>query len=169
VRARLFLRQFLSPLIYILLIAAAVSLFLADWTDAGFIFLVLLINGGVGTWQEYSAQRSAPALRALVTLGARVLRAGDAFEIDSAEIVPGDIVLLESGSKLPADLRLTETHGFETDESLLTGESAVDPDQRLSPAQMLCFVQAKSGRWRCSILRSGRNLNSSNRRLRTTW
>lgn len=123
--ARVFLQQFLSPLIYILLIAAIVSLLLAEWTDAGFIFLVLLINAAIGTWQEHSAQRSALALRELVTVRARVLRAGDAFEIDAEEIVPGDIVLLESGSKVPADMRLVETHGIEVDESLLTGESMV--------------------------------------------
>ncbi|MBE0620589.1 MAG: HAD-IC family P-type ATPase [Burkholderiales bacterium] len=128
---RVFLRQFLSPLIYILLVAALVSLFLEEWTDAGFIFLVLLVNAVVGAWQEYSAQRSALSLRSLVTAHARVLRAGDAFEIDAEEIVPGDIVLLESGSKVPADLRLIEAHGFEVDESLLTGESmAVAKDAR---------------------------------------
>ena len=128
---RVFLRQFLSPLIYILLIAAVVSLFLREWTDAGFIFLVLLINAAVGTWQEHSAQRSALALRQLVAARVRVVRGGDTFEIDAEEIVPGDIVLLESGCKVPADLRLFETHGFETDESLLTGESlAVAKDAR---------------------------------------
>ncbi len=118
-----FLRQFLSPLIYILLAAALVSAALGEWSDAGFIFAVLLINAVIGTTQEYSAARSAAALSALVSRRARVLRAGEAMEIDAGEVVPGDIVLLESGAKVPCDLRLIASQGLEIDESLLTGES----------------------------------------------
>lgn len=123
----LFLRQFLSPLIYILLIAAVVSVALQEWSDAIFIFAVLVINAVIGTIQEYSAERSAEALRQLVALHARVLREGDAFEIDAETLVPGDVVLLESGSKVPADLRLILSQGLEIDESLLTGESLPVP------------------------------------------
>lgn len=119
----IFLRQFLSPLIYILLLAAMVSLLLQEWSDAIFIFAVLLINAGIGAVQEYSAERSAEALRNLVTTQAHVLREGDAFEVKAEAVVPGDIVLLESGGKVPADLRLLSAHGLEIDESLLTGES----------------------------------------------
>jgi Ca2+-transporting ATPase len=121
--ALLFLRQFLSPLIYVLLIAVLISLGLQHYADAIFIFTVLLANAAIGTSQEYSAERSASALRALVTTVARVQREGDAYEIDAESLVPGDVVLLESGDKVPADIRLTATHGFEVDESLLTGES----------------------------------------------
>lgn len=121
--SRIFLRQFLSPLIYILLIAAAVSLLIGEWTDAGFIFAVLIINAVIGTSQEYSAQRSATALQQLVATQVRVLRAGDAYEIDTTELVPGDVVLLESGLKVPADMRLLKSHALDIDESLLTGES----------------------------------------------
>ncbi|HXH10644.1 MAG TPA: HAD-IC family P-type ATPase [Alphaproteobacteria bacterium] len=119
----LFLRQFLSPLIYILLVAAVVSVLLQEWSDATFIFGVLVINAIIGTIQEYSAERSAEALRQLVTPHARVLREGDTFEIAAEAVVPGDIVLLESGSKVPADLRLISDQSLEIDESLLTGES----------------------------------------------
>jgi P-type Ca2+ transporter type 2C len=86
---RSFFRQFLSPLIYILLIAAVVSVALPEWSDAIFIFAVLLINAVIGTIQEYSAERSAEALRQLVAPHARVLRGGDAFEIDAEELVLG--------------------------------------------------------------------------------
>ncbi|PIQ82140.1 MAG: ATPase [Candidatus Omnitrophica bacterium CG11_big_fil_rev_8_21_14_0_20_64_10] len=119
----IFLRQFKSPLIYVLLAAGAVSGALGEWSDAGFIFLVLLGNAAIGTVQEYSAERSAEALRRLVTTRARVLRAGEEFEVDARELVPADIVLLESGSKVPADLRLLSAQGLRVDESLLTGES----------------------------------------------
>lgn len=118
-----FLRQFRSPLIYVLLLAAVVSLLMGDWTDAGFILAVLIINAAIGGYQEYSAQRSAHALRALITPQARVVRDGQIAEIDAALLVPGDAVLLESGMRVPADLRLLEAHNLAIDESLLTGES----------------------------------------------
>jgi len=121
--AVVFVRQFKSPLIYVLLVAAFVSLLLQDWSDAAFIFAVLLLNAGVGTFQEYSAERSAEALRELATPRARVERDGEAYEINAEEVVPGDIVHLESGGKVPADLRLISDHGLAIDESLLTGES----------------------------------------------
>lgn len=119
----LFLRQFLSPLIYVLLAAAAVSFFLERMTDAIFILAVLLINAIIGTAQEYSAERNIESLRDLVRTYARVVREGESFEVDAEECVPGDVVLLEEGMKVPADLRLLETHALEVDESLLTGES----------------------------------------------
>jgi Ca2+-transporting ATPase len=120
---QLFIRQFKSPLIYILLAAAVVSLLLEETSDAIFITAVLLINALIGTVQEYSAERSAEALRSLVTTFSRVLRDGEAFEIDSQDLVPGDVVLLEDGSRVPADLRLLFDQSLEIDESLLTGES----------------------------------------------
>lgn len=121
--AVIFVRQFASPLIYVLLVAAIVSLLLRDYSDAAFIFAVLLINAGIGTFQEFSAERSADALRKLVTARARVAREGETREIDAEEIVPGDVVLLESGTRVPADLRLISEHNLAIDESLLTGES----------------------------------------------
>ncbi|GAB6042210.1 cation-translocating P-type ATPase [Endothiovibrio diazotrophicus] len=121
--AAVFFRQFLSPLIYILLLAAGVSLALHEWSDAAFIFAVLLINAVIGTAQEFSAEKSAQALRNLVTATTRVQRDGDAYEIRAEELVPGDVVLLEPGNKVPADLRLLDGHGLQLDESLLTGES----------------------------------------------
>jgi Ca2+-transporting ATPase len=120
---RVFLHQFASPLIYVLLAAALVSLLIREWSDAGFIFAVLLLNAVIGTAQEYSAQRAAAALQRLVTTRCRVLRQGDTHELDAEELVPGDIVLLESGERVPADMRLLASHDLEVDESLLTGES----------------------------------------------
>jgi magnesium-transporting ATPase (P-type) len=131
-----FLHQFLSPLIYVLGVAALVSLLIQEWSDAGFIAAVLLVNAVIGTIQEYSAQQAAAALQQLVKTNARVMRAGDAYEIDAEELVPGDIVLLESGDRVPADLRLLSCHDLEVDESLLTGESlAVLKDAHTQVAQ----------------------------------
>jgi calcium-translocating P-type ATPase len=118
-----FMRQFLSPLIYVLFLAAVVSLMLGEFSDAGFIFGVLLINAVIGTIQEYSAEQSALALRQMVSTACRVERDGDAYEIDAADLVPGDAVLLEPGGKVPADIRLLSGRDLALDESLLTGES----------------------------------------------
>ncbi|NNG14077.1 MAG: HAD-IC family P-type ATPase, partial [Gammaproteobacteria bacterium] len=118
-----FFRQFASPLIYVLVAAALLSLMIKEWSDAGFISAVLFINAVIGTIQEYSAQRAAAALQELVSTRCRVLREGDSYEINAGELVPGDIVFLESGDKVPADLRLLVSHDLEVDESLLTGES----------------------------------------------
>jgi Ca2+-transporting ATPase len=119
-----FLRQFLSPLIYILLVAAAVSTVLGDVSDGLFIGAVLIINGIVGTVQEYSANNAAHALRHLEQPRAMVIRDGAQREIASRDLVPGDLVLLEAGARVPADLELTGAIDLRCDESLLTGESA---------------------------------------------
>lgn len=119
----IFFRQFLDPLIYILLFAAVVSLIIGNLADAGFIFGVLLVNALIGAIQERSAQISAQSLNQLVTSNAKVLREGEQYEIDAADLVPGDIVLLESGDKIPADIRLTSQFDLHVDESLLSGES----------------------------------------------
>jgi len=118
-----FLRQFLSPLIYILGAAAIFSLWSGEQSDAIFIFAILLINAVIGTVQEAMAERAAQALHAMVPLHAMVFRNGQPCNIPAEQLVPGDVVLLASGDKIPADLRLMETHSLQVDESLLTGES----------------------------------------------
>ncbi len=117
------LHQFLSPLIYVLLAASIVSIILKEYTDAGFIFLVLLINALIGTWQEWKAESQASALQDMIRIKVRVKRAGKEQTIDSEEIVPGDIVLLESGNKIPADIRILKSNNLAAEEALLTGES----------------------------------------------
>lgn len=119
----IFIHQFASPLIYVLVVAALLSVAIQEWADAGFIAAVLIINSIIGTMQEHSAQRAAAALRNLVNTRCRVLREGDSYEVNTEELVPGDIILLESGDKIPADLRLLSSLDLEVDESLLTGES----------------------------------------------
>ena len=120
---QIFFKQFLNPLIYVLLFAAFISLLINEYTDASFIFFVLIVNSIIGFVQEFTAQRSAASLNLLVTNVARVIRSGDSYEVDAKNLVPGDIVLLESGDMVPADLRLINQQELRIDESLLSGES----------------------------------------------
>lgn len=118
-----FLFQFHHPLIYVLLAATVVTLLLGEWVDAGVIFGVVLVNAIVGFIQESRAEAALDALASMMTTEAKVRRDAQAVRIPSEEIVPGDVVLLESGDKVPADLRLTRVRELRIDESALTGES----------------------------------------------
>jgi P-type Ca2+ transporter type 2C len=116
-------RQFQSPFVYILAVAAIVSLVIGEFIDASFIFGVLCLNAAIGGFQEWKAEQSAQSLQKLLQIRAMVEREGRIYEIDAEDIVQGDVIWLESGNRVPADLRLLMTHGFKVDESLLTGES----------------------------------------------
>jgi len=123
------LRQFRSPLIYILGVAALVSIAIGEPTDAAFIAAVLGLNALIGGYQEWRAEKSTQALQQLLQIRAAVLRDGEVSEVAAEIVVPGDTVSLESGNRVPADLRIVSAHGLEVDESLLTGESlAVSKD-----------------------------------------
>lgn len=129
---QIILHQFQSPLIYVLLAAAAVSLILAEYLDAAFIALVLGLNALLGGIQEWRAESSAAALQNLLRIHARVRRAGRVVDVDAEELVPGDRVLLDAGMRVPADLRISALKGLEIEEAALTGESVavhktVDP------------------------------------------
>jgi calcium-translocating P-type ATPase len=117
------LHQFQSPLIYILLIAAAVTLALQDYIDSAVIAAVLILNAVIGFVQERQAEKAVRALMGLVSPKAQVMRDGRRREIESRDLVPGDLILLESGARVPADIRLAAATAFSADESLLTGES----------------------------------------------
>jgi Ca2+-transporting ATPase len=119
-----FLRQFASPLIYILLAAAAVELIVLNKpTDAGVILAVVLVNSLIGFVQEHRAEQAMEALKRLTVPKAKVFRRGEVREIAASQLVPGDVILLEAGDKIPADARLLEAAALSVDESILTGES----------------------------------------------
>ena len=117
------LHQFKSPLIYILLVAAAIALLTGDIKDAVFILAVIVLNATIGTVQEWRAEQSAHALQQLIKAQARVRRDGQQILVDAEDLVPGDVILLESGDKVSADLRLVQVNNLAIDESFLTGES----------------------------------------------
>ncbi|OGS23444.1 MAG: carbonate dehydratase [Elusimicrobia bacterium RIFOXYB2_FULL_48_7] len=118
-----FLMQFSQPLVYILLAASLVTLLLGEYVDSSVIFLVVFINAIVGFIQEAKALKSLDALSRTMTTLASVVREGRETRIPSEELVPGDIVLLSSGDKVSADLRLLSIKDIQINESALTGES----------------------------------------------
>ncbi len=117
------LHQFTNPLAYILVIVALVTLILQEYKDAGIILAAVLIRALIGFSQELKAEKSIRALKAIMVPRALVVRDGHEIEIDSAQLVPGDIVLLSSGVRVPADLRLFMAQELKIDEAMLTGES----------------------------------------------
>ncbi|BCW94697.1 MAG: HAD-IC family P-type ATPase [Fimbriimonadales bacterium] len=119
----LLLHQFTSPLIYILLAAAVVTLLLGEYIDTAVIAAVLVLNATIGFVQEYRAEKSVRALMQLTAPHALVIRDGREHDIESRELVPGDVVVLESGMRAPADIRLFQATALQVDESMLTGES----------------------------------------------
>lgn len=120
---KIFFRQFKSFLIGILLVAAIVSLFLNEMLDASVIFAILMMNAFLGFFQEYRAEKAIEALKKLMVQKVKVVRDGEQKEIDSKELVPGDVIILEEGEGIPADCRLIESFSLAVDESSLTGES----------------------------------------------
>lgn len=119
----LFLLQFHQPLVYILLVASLITLVLQEWVDSGVIFGVILVNAIIGFLQESKALKAIEALTHSMESFATVIRDGKKEEVTASELVPGDIVLLKSGDKVPADLYLLQCRELQIDESTLTGES----------------------------------------------
>jgi cation-transporting P-type ATPase F len=131
-----FLLQFHQPLIYILLAAGAVTIYLREWVDAAVIFCVVLLNAVIGYLQESKAVAALKALAQTMTTEATVVRAGERLRVPAAELVPGDLVALQSGDKVPADLRLVHSRDLQIDESALTGESLpVEKDGHAVPRE----------------------------------
>ena len=119
----IFLSQFKSPLIYILIIAAAASFLLREYIDAGVIAAVVAINTLIGFFQENKANKAITLLRKMVEYRVLVLRDGKEIEINSADLVMGDLIFLREGERVPADARIIESRNLQIEESGLTGES----------------------------------------------
>ncbi len=120
---QLFTKQFSSPMVLLLLAAAGVTFALRDWHDGIVILLAAGINGVVGFFQESKASREIEALKKMLVARAKVYRGGEVRELEVREIVPGDVVVLAAGEKIPADGNLIEAYGLQVSEAILTGES----------------------------------------------
>jgi magnesium-transporting ATPase (P-type) len=146
---KILIRQFLDPLIYILILAGLVTLYFQDYIDSAVIFAAVLINGTIGFIQEFRAQKAITSLAEMSAPKAHLLRDGRKVDVPTDEVVPGDIVRLASGARVPADVRLLRAQDLRVDESALTGESEavrkqVDPidDERAVPGDQLSMAFA---------------------------
>jgi len=125
-----FLRHFHNLFIYVLIAAAVITALLAHWIDTAVILAVVIVNAIIGFVQEGKAEKAMSAIRDMLAPRASVLRDGEREGLQSDELVPGDVVLLEAGDKVPADVRVLDSHGATVQEAILTGESiAVDKSE----------------------------------------
>ncbi|MDF3931325.1 cation-transporting P-type ATPase [Pseudomonas citronellolis] len=151
-----FARHFNDVLIYILLAAAVATALMGHWTDTLVILLVAVINASIGFFQENKAEKSLAALRGMLSSTAHVVRNGQKMEIDASELVPGDIIALRPGDKLPADVRLFDIHHLQVEESMLTGESLTVAKQSDAIEQEALLAD------RTNLGFSGTNVSSGN-------
>lgn len=136
----IFYRQFKSPFIYVLLAAAGVSYFLDQQLNAVFILIVLMLNAVIGSVQEFSAEKAAAALKKMVPSYASVIRDDKQIRIDTVDVVVGDLVLLVTGDKVPADIQLCINNDLQIDESMLSGESVAATKSIMPPDSDSAFL-----------------------------
>ena len=153
---KIFIEQFISPIVGILLIAGAFSIYTKSYADAIFILAVITINAVIGTYQEWSSKKSAEKLQEMIKIKAKVIREGNQKEIEAKNIVIGDIVLLESGDKVPADLKIIEEQNLKIDESILTGESIPKEKEYKKEEKNIPIQDRKSIAYAGSITVTGR-------------
>ncbi len=118
-----FLKHFNDVLIYILLFAAGITIILGHYIDTAVILMVVIINAFIGFFQENKAEKALNSIKNLLSLKANILRDRERTEVDSSQLVPGDIVIVSSGDKIPADMRLVQCENLRIEEAVLTGES----------------------------------------------
>ena len=139
-----FLMQFNNILVYVLLAAGFIKLMMSLWIDASIILVVVVINGLLGFLQEGRAEKSLDSIRNMLSAEARTLRNGQSAMIPAEQLVPGDVVFLESGDKIPADIRLVDVKNLRTEEAALTGES-VPSDKSTAEVSAKATVGDRAG------------------------
>ncbi|QBO59018.1 cation-translocating P-type ATPase [Chryseobacterium salivictor] len=166
---KVFLSQLKDWLIYILFAAVIITIFMGEYIDSGIIMLVILLNAAIGTYQEVKAGKAIEALLKMSSPKALVKRNGQTKEIDSAELVPGDLIILDAGRIIPADLRLLETVNLQIEESSLTGEAVpvlknaaatfTDPNLPIADRENMAFMSTvvTAGRGSGIVVETGMN------------
>ena len=155
--AKRFIDQLCDSLIFVLLAAAVISVMLGEWGDAAVILAVVTLNGVVGVIQEGKAEKAVESLKQMTRLRAVVVRGGEQREIDAAGLVPGDLVILDAGRQVPADLRLIWSAGLKIEESSLTGESVpVEKDHTFSAGDRTSLGDRKHMAFMSTNVVSGR-------------
>ncbi|MCL5795848.1 MAG: HAD-IC family P-type ATPase [Patescibacteria group bacterium] len=162
-----FLLQFTSPLVYILIIAAIISGILGHLTDTWLILVIVLFNALIGWIQEIKAEKSLQALKKIIALRTKVIRDNEEVELSAIDLVPGDIIVIEEGTRIPADSRLIEAKDLKIDESILTGESVpnyktISPLPSSTPLadqtnMVFASTIAVGGRGRAVVVNIGKN------------
>lgn len=151
-----FVSQFDNFLTILLILAGLVSFLLGERTDSLFIFLIVLLNAAFGVYQEFKAERALDSLRKMTTVTIRVIRDGKEIQIDSRELVPGDVVYLEEGAKVPADGVILDSMHFEVNEAALTGESLpVSKSEGTESREVFMGTIVARGRARIEITQTG--------------
>lgn len=163
----IFIKQVLNPIVILLIITVFFCLLISEFIDAIAITFIIFVDLFMGTFQEWKANKTAQSLSKLIKVKTTVLRDSKEVEIDSTELVKGDIVLLKSGDKISADMRVLESHNFEVDESTLTGESIneykknIVLDVNTPLADRINMVYAGTtvilGRAKCTVVETGSN------------
>ncbi|HDI86662.1 MAG TPA: ATPase, partial [Candidatus Korarchaeota archaeon] len=163
-----FVDQFKSVLVALLVFAAVFSILIREYVDAAAIGAILIVNSILGTIQEYRAERALEALKRLAAPRAAVIRDGVQVKIASTEVVPGDVIVLQAGDRVPADARLIESVNLKVDESVLTGESVpvekladvvLDEDTPLSERRNMVYSSTvvSYGRGKAVVVGTGMN------------
>lgn len=168
----MFLQEIINPIVIILLVAMAFSFVVGEWLDGFVILAIVMIDAIIGTIQSKRAERIASSLSGMIKVKAKTLRDGKKQEIDSTDLVPGDICYLESGDKISADMRIISCSNFTVDEALLTGESlnaekSTSPtDEKASLGDRSCMVFSGSsvitGRATCVVVETGHSTQIGN-------
>ncbi|MFH1501265.1 MAG: HAD-IC family P-type ATPase [archaeon] len=157
---KIFFSQFKSFLVYILLIAAGISLVIQHYLDSSVIFAIVLLNAGIGFFQQYKAEKSILELKKLLVPKTQVMRDKKLHEISSQNIVPGDIIIFDEGDKITADCRIIEIDNLEVNEAVLTGESLpiekiesrIRPDTMLANRKNMLYTGTTVVKGRCTAL-----------------
>ncbi|MEZ6131892.1 MAG: HAD-IC family P-type ATPase [Planctomycetaceae bacterium] len=151
-------RQFVDVLIWILIAAAGISFAIGESTDAVTILAIVVLNGILGFAQEWKAERAVQALRQMLSPICRVLRNGETISLNADRLVPGDIVIMETGDRIPADLRMLEATNLRIDESALTGESGAVGKQTDAVDPTTDVAERSSMVWMGTAVTNGRGL-----------
>lgn len=159
---RIFFSEFKNPIDYILLVTLILSIVVKEYVDAGFIFFIIILDALLGTIQEYKAAKDMQSLLNLIKVLVKVRRNKKEININSEDLVIGDIVLVESGSKISADLRVLNSYNLTVDESLLTGESIpvlkdseIDKKEGFKSNILYAGTSVMSGRATCIVVKTG--------------
>lgn len=163
--AQIFFSEFINPILFIMIAACVFSFLIGEMIDGIAIIFIIMIDAIMGTIQEWKAEKSAESLENIIKSRARVIRQSKEMDIDAEQLVVGDIVLLESGNKVPADLRILKSNNLTIDESVLTGES-INSSKNSQPIQVptgisdqmnMAFAGTSvvTGRATCVVVKTG--------------